>query len=123
MLCNLPMWTVLMPLFLDQMLARVSSLGDLAVSDLLAVSASQRMLSKRCLPRCASSLINGNGLLQSDCMCSKGKAVQVQSLSWDMLALMAWALLSEHAHVASADHQILVTVGLPGVQCKLYQCI
>ena len=36
-LANLPMWTVLLPLFLDQSLARVSSCGDAALSDLLSV--------------------------------------------------------------------------------------
>lgn len=39
-LANLPMWTALLPLFLDQALARVSSSGDAPVLDLLSVSCS-----------------------------------------------------------------------------------
>ena len=36
-LANLPMWMSLLPLFLDQTLARVSSYGDPALCDLLSV--------------------------------------------------------------------------------------
>lgn len=34
MLANLPLWRILLPIFLDRMLSRVSSQGDAALADL-----------------------------------------------------------------------------------------
>ena len=51
MLANLPLWRVLLPHFLDQMLVRVSSQGDAALVDLLNVSKPPILL------RCNSSFV------------------------------------------------------------------